>query len=187
MKKDCTESSADDAATDAADGVQAEAGKSVTILLPAPVVFNITCLGFHMWAEDFLTAAKSYAPSARKVSFAAHFLCCQSIELSLKGFLSLKGMRRKQLRQKPFGHNLVKLYAEGSDQGIGALVTLKPEDGPFLVGVNKWYDTAGGKKFQYFDAWEALHAFKDAPDLEGIEGLATRLQSAALRKAVLNG
>lgn len=39
------------------------------------------------------------------------FLCCQSIELSLKGFLSVKGFTRTRLRTD-FGHNLVKLYDE---------------------------------------------------------------------------
>jgi hypothetical protein len=34
-----------------------------------PPTFNITCYGFHVWAEDFLAAGKMYAPTARKGSF----------------------------------------------------------------------------------------------------------------------
>jgi hypothetical protein len=50
-----------------------------------------------------LSAEKLYAPAARQGSLVAHFLCCQSIELSLKGFLSLKGLKRTELRKR-FGH-----------------------------------------------------------------------------------
>lgn len=156
------------------------------VLSPAPATFNVTCYGFHLWAEDFLAAEKLYAPTARTGSFVAHFLCCQSIELSLKGFLSLKGVKRTDLKKR-FGHNLGRLYKEASGLDIGSFVTLKPEDLNLLHKVDGWYDTAGGKKFQYFDVWEALHAFKNAPDLSGIEDLANRLQSEALRKVLLDG
>ena len=57
-----------------------------------PAVFNLTCLGFHMWAEDFLNAERLYATAARRGSFVAHFLCCQSIEL---------GLERSRIMQPP--------------------------------------------------------------------------------------
>lgn len=156
------------------------------VLKAAPAVFNVTCYGFHVWAEDFLAAEKLYAPKARTGSYVAHFLCCQSVELSLKGFLSLKGLKRTELRRR-FGHDLVRLFREASARGLSALVTLYPDDLKVLTKVNGWYDSAGGKKFQYFDAWEALHGFTRAPDLAGIESLANRLQAQALRDAVLKG
>ena len=39
------------------------------VLSPAPATFNVTCYGFHLWAEDFLAAEKLYAPTARTGSF----------------------------------------------------------------------------------------------------------------------
>jgi hypothetical protein len=148
--------------------------------------FNITCYGFHLWAEDFLAAEKLYAPTARAGSFVAHFLCCQSVELSLKGFLSLKGIKRKELRKK-FGHNLPRLFKEAMANGLAAFVTLNAGDLEVVTEANEWYDSVGGEKFQYFDVFEALHAFKRAPDLAGIEDVAIRLQSPELRDAVLKG
>jgi HEPN domain-containing protein len=75
---------------------------------------NLTCYGFHIWAEDFLEASKAYVAIARKGSLVAHFLCCQSFELSLKAFLSLKGASRRTLARKPFGHNLDRLVDESN-------------------------------------------------------------------------
>jgi hypothetical protein len=71
--------------------------------------------------------------------------------------------------------------------GTGSMVTLNSEDGNILTKANAWYDSAAGKKFQCFDAWEALHAFKSAPTLSALEDIAGRLQSEPLREAVLKG
>jgi hypothetical protein len=91
------------------------------VLKADPGVINVTCYGFHVWAEDFLTAAKLYAPTARTGSFVAHYLCCQSVELSLKAFLSFKGLKRTDLR-KQFRHDLLKLYKKASALGLVALI-----------------------------------------------------------------
>jgi hypothetical protein len=63
--------------------------RDIVIEMGPPPTFNVTCYGFHLWAGDFLAAERLYAPTARNGSFVPQFLCCQSIELSLKGFLSL--------------------------------------------------------------------------------------------------
>jgi hypothetical protein len=146
---------------------------------------NLSCLAFHIWAEDFLAAERLYAPTARRGSFVAHFLCCQSIELSLKAYLSLKGQTRDKLKRNPYGHNLVKLFADARVAGVESLVTLLPEDAATVQHANEWYDTPGGKRFQYLSVIDAMMAFKHAPDLEPLESLAARLQSPALRETLL--
>ena len=60
-----------------------------------------------------------------------------------------------------FGHNLVKLYEEAVNQGIGALVTLQPGDRDVVAAANSAYDSRAGKKLQYFDVYDALTAFKE--------------------------
>ena len=139
-----------------------------------------------MWAEDFLAAEKLYAPTARRGSFVAQFLCCQSIELSLKGFLSLKGLTRTKLRTQ-FGHNLAKLYDEAVAMGIGAYVVLQADDREIIAQATSVYDSRGGKKLQYFDVLDALTAFKDLPELPGLEDLASRLQAPRLRELLVAG
>jgi hypothetical protein len=146
---------------------------------------NLSCYGFHVWAEDFLIAAKAYAHAARKGSFVGHFLSCQSLELSLKAFLSLKGLSRRTLAQKPLGHNLNRLVDEAVRQNLAQFVQITPADRLVIQIANSWYDTPGGKRLQYFDVADAVTAFKGAPDYAALEELASRMQSQALRKAVL--
>jgi hypothetical protein len=153
------------------------------LVMTQSINVNIACYVFHVWAGDFLAAATLYAPTARPGSLVAHFLCCQSIELSLKAFLSLKGQSRPELK-RDFGHNLIELYTEASSRGLGTLVTLGPEDLTTVMKANDWYDTTGGKKFQYCDIGELGRGLKGAPNLVALESLATRLQATALRDAV---
>lgn len=159
--------------------------QNVTIQVPS-VHANLTCYGFHVWAEDFLTAAKAYAPGARKGSFVGHFLCCQSVELAFKAFLSLKGMERRELARKPFGHNLDRLAKKSIAQGLSDFVALTSLDSNLVRDASAWYDSPGGKRFQYFRVVDAMTAFSGAPDYGQLEVLATRLQSPLLREAVLN-
>lgn len=159
---------------------------SITIQLPPGPVINLTCFGFHLHADDFLAAARAYKPVARKASFVAQFLCCQSIELSLKAFLSLKGMSRKNLKRK-FGHNLIRLLKRARKEGIESLVVINGNDESIVKTANAWYDVAGEKRLQYFSVVDAMRAFKDAPELAPLEDLAARLQSTQLREAVQNG
>lgn len=95
-------------------------------------------------------------------------------------------MTRKDLRRR-FGHNLTKLYKEACLQGIGNLLTLSGGDASLLGTATDWYDTEKGKRLQYFSVVDAMSGFRDAPDLAGLEDLASRLQSSALRDAVLKG
>jgi hypothetical protein len=156
-------------------------GESLTVIGPV----NLTCYGFQVWGEDFLAAENAYAAGKRQGSCVAHFLCCQSVELSPKAFLSLKGIGREQLRRKPFGHNLSALFDAACRQGIGDLVTIDGNDGSVLRAATAWYDTGRGKRFQSVDLLDAMTGFRNVPDLAGLEGLATRLQASALRDAVL--
>jgi HEPN domain-containing protein len=164
--------------------------RNITLTMGEPPAINLTCYGFHVFAEDFLTAAKMYAPVARKAAFVGHFLCCQSVELSLKAFLSRKGMSREEMRTK-YGHKLSRLYDEACRQGLKDLVDLKADDVALLAKATEWYDVGHGKqkgkgkRLQYFSVIDAMMGFRDAPDLAGLEGLASRLQAPALRDAVL--
>lgn len=150
----------------------------------AGISSSLTCFGFHVWGEDFLAAENAYARGARPGSFVAHFLCCQSIELSLKAFLSFKGRSRDSLRRS-FGHHLGKLFDEAYREGLPDLVTINPGDESVLREANDWYDTYGGKRFQYVDIRDAMKGFRHAPELAGLEDIATRLQAKPLREALL--
>src|SRR5262245_5513908 len=115
------------------------------ILNAQPGVLNLTCYGFHVWAEDFLTAEQLYAPKARQGSFVGHFLCCQSIELALKAYLSLKGVGRNRLK-KQFGHNLICLLNGARHRGLEAHVPVTVADVKLMTLSTTWYDVYHGKR-----------------------------------------
>src|SRR5690348_12211447 len=125
------------------------AAKNGTIPAGTPTI-ELTPYGLHVWSDDFLATAKAYHPVARQGCLAGHFLCCQSMELSLKAFLSLKRFSRKALKGKPFGHNLDTLFTESVQRGLGQFVRLNPSDGSIIHEANAWYDTPGDKRLQYF-------------------------------------
>ena len=154
------------------------------IVMPPPIQSNFTCYGFHVWAEEFLVAARAYIPVAGNRTHVAEFLCCQSIELSLKSFLSLKGMSRKELK-KNFGHELTELLKEAVNRGLSGFADILPDDPVLVKTADLWYDSQGGKRFQYFEVADVLRGFKGAPDLAALQRLAERLQSVKLRDAVL--
>lgn len=160
--------------------------RSLTILGPPPVQVNLTCYGFHLWAEDLLAAACAYRPVARQGAKVAECLCCQSIELALKAFLSLRGCDRQTLRRRPFGHNLLELARKARELNCGDFFELTNPDFELLRTANEWYDTPGGKRLHYFDIGDAGRGFAGAPPFEAVSELAARLQSPTLRQAVLD-
>lgn len=126
-----------------------------------------------------------YAPTARPGSFVAHFLCCQSTELSLKALLSLRGYERRSLWGKALGHNLSKLFEEAVTQNLAEYVDIMAGDAALLESVTAWYDSPN-KRFQYVDLGDLLRGFGSAPPYPDLEEFATRMQSDKLREAVKN-
>lgn len=155
---------------------------NVIVVVPGPAVVNLTCLGFYLAAGDFLVAARASAPLMRPRSFVGHFLCCQSIELSLKAFLSLKGYERD--RMKRLGHKLKALFDAAVPFGLAHVVSLEANDRLLLGEASDWYDSSGGKRFQYFAVRDAVLGYPGAPAVAALEALAGRLQSPALHAAV---
>jgi hypothetical protein len=63
-------------------------------------------------------ALRDYYPH----SIGQYILTAHALELALKAFLAKTGFSNKQLRKKPFGHNLAKLYEEANKQGLSLSV-----------------------------------------------------------------
>jgi hypothetical protein len=55
-------------------------------------------------------------------SIGQYILTAHALELVLKAFLAKSGLSNKKLRKEPFGHNLVKLYAEARKRGLSISV-----------------------------------------------------------------
>ena len=127
---------------------------------------HLTCYGFHVWAGDFLAAAKAYAPTARSGSFVQHFLCCQSIELSLKALLSLRGAERKELWPRAMGHNLANLLAAAQAKNLAEYVATTVADMSLLAAATAWYDSPS-RRLQYFGLEDAVPASRVRPTMRG--------------------
>jgi hypothetical protein len=142
--------------------------------------WHVTPYIFHLWGGDYLAAAKAYRPNARQGSPVTAFLSCQSIELSLKAFLTLKGLNRDKLKGK-FGHNLTKLAATAHEYGLAEFVQISGDDGKLLIAATDWYDK--NKRLQYAVIGDVGTGLK-YPDDEALEALASRLQCDELRQTV---
>jgi len=59
-----------------------------------------------------------------------------AIELGLKAFLISKGVTEKQLRKRPFGHDLVHLYEEAKTRGM--LLNI-PNTDDLISWINEWH------------------------------------------------
>src|SRR5262245_59188129 len=72
---------------------------------------------------------------------AVHDVLARSIELSLKAFLSAKGIGRGRMKSRALGHDLEELYIEAMTHGLDRIVKLTPEEmasiGTASAGLNE--------------------------------------------------
>jgi hypothetical protein len=149
----------------------------------SPVVVNFSCYASGKWAEHFLIAAQSF-PGDIKFSPVPYFLCCQSLELGLKAFLLLKGVPKKDLKKRTFGHNLVVLLAKAKSLDLQEFVSISAHDENLIAEINQFYDIPGGRRLQYIDVGWAAEGFKGLPQLAELAGLVTRVVTDPKLKAM---
>ena len=137
-----------------------------------PVHIFITPLGFHTYATDFLTAARDLKPSDH-FSPVPYYLCCRSIELSLKSFLLGKGVTKNILKEK-LGHDLVNILKRARKEGISDLIKLSATQENCLRKANEYYASKG---FEYFELANAIRGYRDRPALKELDGIAEDLVS----------
>lgn len=122
---------------------------------------SITPGAFFRDAKQFLEAAK--AIEEHRGSTVPHFLCCRAIELSLKGFLIDRGMRKSDLRG--VGHDIKSLCRLGCDFGILKYVQLTDNQIRVLLSSNRFYLST---RFAYFDIGWAMRGLRGKPDFNSL-------------------
>ena len=100
---------------------------------------NFVCLRYAL--EFHGIAQKAGSPIIRA------FLLGQALELYLKAFLFHNGYGEKQLKKKPFGHNLKRLLDEAVVKGLNTGIHISPALRGDLEALNKVY---ASKALQYF-------------------------------------
>ena len=118
---------------------------------------HVAAVGGGVWSlhakhmRDFacLRYAVEFHNIARKAGFPIirAFLLGQAIELYLKAFLFHQGYGERQLRQRPFGHNLTRLLDEAAAKDLGTNIRISPALRTDLDSLNKLYSS---KALQYF-------------------------------------
>lgn len=122
-------------------------------------------MGISNDAEQFLEAARILRSEKGPTFAPLHFLACQSIELSMKGYLRGSGWSEKQLRQ--VGHDLNKCLQAAIDHGIEKHASVRQYDADIIGMINPYYE---GKDLQY-----GKTGLKRYPDPDSLIALGERM------------
>jgi hypothetical protein len=116
---------------------------------------------FHLYASQFLLAARSLPPVEGRFAPVHLYLPCHSIELALKAFLSLKGISANKLAWM-YRHNLKRLEKAAASKDLEKYVALTPEMRSAIRNASAYYT---GKIFEYPKLEEATKGYPQAPDV----------------------
>ncbi len=126
-------------------------------------------MGLWTYASDFASAATIVAMKAgNRISVPAYYLDCHAIELVLKAFLRAQGCTLDNL--KSIGHNLDKLLASATQQGLPSLVALEPAQIEAIAMINPYYRH---KELEYIES-----GYKTFPALDVLHSCAVTLLAA---------
>ena len=129
--------------------------------------------GFHVLANKFMEAAK-LCQTTGDSSPVPYFLCCRSIELSLKAFLLAKNVSINRLKgRKGVGHDLERALEEAELQGLLNIVEIPCHYKEELRKANYYYAKKQG--FEYCDGYEVMTGRAKLPSLKVLSEFATTL------------
>lgn len=134
-------------------------------LRPDTLELNLSPDAFHMWAGDFLQAARDFQHPER-FSPVPLFLICRAIELHLKSRLLVRWAQEEVKRK--IGHSILKAYKalERSEQ------ILTQEEVTVLRTADKFYPK---KLFEYWSPAKALGGYSRFPSVHALESIAAKL------------
>ncbi len=137
------------------------------VISPPAIVVNLSPDAFHLWAGDFLKAARDFRRPDR-FSPVPHFLICKAIELELKSRHLLESTQ-PEVKER-YGHSLLRAYQRlKAEERI--LTTAEVE---VLAKASKSYDVPN-KHFEYWSPGEALRGYSKFPSLEALDAIAAKL------------
>ena len=149
----------------------------------AGITEKLSPIGLHVYAEDFLAAAKATKEPEFLGQFkpARPYLTCHAIECALKAFLTLKGYDLKKLADREFGHDLANILDHAEAQGLRDTVPLTDEQLFHIRRASAYY---AGKVFEYPALAEAPEGYPGNADVPTLFAAADAL-IGALRQPCL--
>ena len=129
-------------------------------------------IGLHVYADAYLSAARSLPKPTVPFEPVRPFLVCHSIELSLKAFLSLQGAAMIELADGSVCHNLESILQKTESKNIDSFVALTRMHKAEIRNASLYY---AGKVFEYPAVGEAFSAYPSMPAIEILLEVATLL------------
>lgn len=138
--------------------------RTTVIEVRSPVTMNISMFGLILGAKKFLEAARVVVehegPQERGWHPVGKFLACQSIELSLKAFLRLRGATMADVER--YGHRIAELLAEARKYNLKEFVKLTGNELKEIRKASKYYQD---HVFRYPDVYEMGRAYPGDPNV----------------------
>ena len=103
-------------------------------------------------AKAFLNGAGECLIGAKKLDdgfsnlTGEYILTFHALELALKSFLAKSGLTNQQLKRKPYGHNLVNLYAEAQTRGLSISL---PDAEHLIKWSNEFHDGDAFVRYEF--------------------------------------
>jgi len=142
------------------------------VVTPEVGSLNLNPSGFYYYASEFGIWANRAHAEMKSFSPVPYYLYCRSIELALKAFLLAKGFPEQRLKYRNLGHDLTAIFAKARTLGLDDLVSVKPEYEAEVSKANFYYSSKG---FEYFSVLNAVHAYRDRPDLRCLQEFSDQL------------
>ena len=134
-------------------------GSNITVHLQ-PATLDVSGVALLVYADRYLDAAQRLTPaiSADRFDPVSFQLYCQSIELFLKAYIwsQDENIRLASIRRK-YGHNLVRLWSDAQERGIGNYARCTPLRDEVISLVGPYYKD---RRFCYMDIGMALGGYK---------------------------
>ena len=139
-----------------------------------------TASGFVSDARDLLGATEHLGGHNGTHSLASYFLLGRSIELSLKAFLLMRGMKAWTLGSRAYGHDLMALLDRAKAKGLYRRTLTTPLNEKLIALLNREYIS---NRLSYRAAGERyrLPAFQECRDLcdRLVSGMEVHLANAS--------
>lgn len=142
------------------------------VIQPEDPVVEITPLGLHRFAQEYLSLVK-IPEKGTLFSPVPYFLVCRSIELSIKAFLRVKDIPMRNIKKKGiYGHDLETLLDGAKELGIDICVPITKNIEKEIRKANEYYYKKG---FEYHEALREFKGYPGLPDLLILKGFADEL------------
>jgi HEPN domain-containing protein len=167
-------------------GMNEETGKEipgsnpVVVVIPGPTHVYLGPLGTHRRASDFLEAAEFVRERQGRFTPVAAFLCCRSVELTLKAFLLARDNASGKVKE--FGHDIVHLLIEAHARGLDAVVRLSADE---LAALPQANDDYMNNRLAYFDLFATISHYPKQPEPAALADVAAKLL-AGVERDVMN-